>query len=136
MSSLPCGSTTWTLDNNIYVQTNVSREFHPSLCPMCWSTKKFMPHLVRYLAPWNSKRSIYNNHSIQILCYLYIFNKILIIFFGFELSICIFSISHHYPLVSSLHNNDNQINNYKWETIHNWMDNWKHASVVSSFLKP
>jgi hypothetical protein len=35
MSSLPHGSTTWTLDNNVYVQTNVNTKFHPILCPMC-----------------------------------------------------------------------------------------------------
>jgi hypothetical protein len=102
-------------------------------------SRKFVPHVFKHKkvyatalkisCPWNSKRPIYSDHSIQWLCYLYIFNKILIIFFHFVLSICIFFMSHHYPLENSLYNNDNQINNYKWETTHNWMDSWKRFDV-------
>jgi hypothetical protein len=34
-SSLPCGSTTWTFDNNVFVQSNVSIKIYQGWCPMC-----------------------------------------------------------------------------------------------------
>jgi hypothetical protein len=68
----------------------VNTKFHPILCPMCWNTKRFMPRLLKDIAFWNSKGPIYSSHSWSL--YPYISNKILIKFYCFVLSICIFFI--------------------------------------------
>jgi hypothetical protein len=34
-SSLPRGSATWTSDNNVYVESNVSTKLYQDLCPIC-----------------------------------------------------------------------------------------------------
>jgi hypothetical protein len=80
MSSLPCGSTTWTFDNNVFVQSNVSTKIYQGWCPMCWSKKMSLVHFLRILPlgfilekkwweTWNNnkprKTFIYNNSAFQ-----------------------------------------------------------------------
>jgi len=40
ISSLPHGSTTWTLDNNVYVEPNMNTKFYQGLCPHVLKHKK------------------------------------------------------------------------------------------------
>jgi hypothetical protein len=49
MSSLPCGFATWTFDNNVFVQSNINIEIYHGWCPMSWSKKMFLAHLLRIL---------------------------------------------------------------------------------------
>ncbi len=48
-SSLPCGSATWTFNNNVFVQSNVSKKIYQGWCPMCWSKKMSLVHFLRIL---------------------------------------------------------------------------------------
>ncbi len=49
MSSLPHGFTTWTLNNNVFDQSNISIEFYQGWYPMCWNKKTFLAHFFRIL---------------------------------------------------------------------------------------
>ncbi len=40
MSSLPHGFATWTFDNSVFVQFNISIEIYQGWCAMCWCKKK------------------------------------------------------------------------------------------------